>query len=231
MDLPSLWNSPACWLSLCEEIVEGLDMPCGHGNLQTLGCCTSWHQLAPAGPRWVKQPIKTLMHTTLFMGIQAITPPLHPSLSPHTHRCHCPIHRNTNYIFFFLFFGPFSDQCYRDSLYPTFWVLKPLPLHHIIPTLMPCPLSLASPHCHLCLTACKPSCLHLCHMQVHHHCHPVTVHKIHPQCQLATCKPHHDTIPTQHARPTTMSTCHTYAPLWCHLNTEHKTPTLPTHRT
>src|SRR6266702_3160367 len=36
-------------------------MACGHGNLLTLGCCTSWHQLAPAGPRWVKQPVKTLM--------------------------------------------------------------------------------------------------------------------------------------------------------------------------
>src|SRR6266702_1268175 len=71
IDLPSLWNFPACWLSLCEEVVEDLDMACGHGNLLTLGCCTSWHQLVPAGPswpqlatagpRWVKQPIKTLM--------------------------------------------------------------------------------------------------------------------------------------------------------------------------
>src|SRR6266702_12603 len=61
IDLPSLWNFPACWSSLCEEIVEDLNMACGYGNLLTLGCCTSWHQLAPAGPRWVKQPIKTLM--------------------------------------------------------------------------------------------------------------------------------------------------------------------------
>src|SRR6266581_2399646 len=38
--------------------------------------------------------------------------------------------------FFFLFFHFFSDQCYRDPLYPTRWVLKPPPLHHIIPT--PC---------------------------------------------------------------------------------------------
>src|SRR6266702_3973222 len=75
IDLPSLWNFPACWLSLCEEIVEDLDMACGHGNLLTLGCCTSWHQLAPAGtswpqlapagPRWVKQPVKTLMHNCM----------------------------------------------------------------------------------------------------------------------------------------------------------------------
>src|SRR6266702_1048640 len=66
IDLPSLWNFPACWLSLCEEIVEDLDMACGHGNLLTLGCCTSWPQLAPAGPRWVKQPIKTLMCLTFW---------------------------------------------------------------------------------------------------------------------------------------------------------------------
>src|SRR6266702_4891295 len=54
IDLPSLWNFPACWLSLCEEIVEDLDMACGYGNSLTLGCCTSWHQLAPAGPSWSK---------------------------------------------------------------------------------------------------------------------------------------------------------------------------------
>src|SRR6266702_2054865 len=45
-------------------------MACGHGNLLTLGCCTSWHQLAPAGPRWVKQPVKTLM-----LERPTVTPP------------------------------------------------------------------------------------------------------------------------------------------------------------
>ncbi len=59
-------------------------------------------------------------------------------------------------IFFFLFFRFFSDQCYRDPLYPTRRVLNPLSLHHIIPTLVPRPSSLASPHCRLCFTACKP---------------------------------------------------------------------------
>src|SRR6266571_1614122 len=57
-------------------------MACGHGNLLTLGCCTSWHQLAPAGtswpqlapagPRWVKQPVKTLM---IYMDDILITTP------------------------------------------------------------------------------------------------------------------------------------------------------------
>src|SRR6266702_3429979 len=32
-----------------------------------------------------------------------------------------------------------------EALYPTCWVLTPLPLHHIIPIPMPCPSSLASP--------------------------------------------------------------------------------------
>src|SRR6266702_1367386 len=85
-------------------------------------------------------------------------------------------------MFFFSFFRFFSDQCYGDPLYPTCWVLKPLPLHHIIPPPVPCPSSLASPCRHLCLTACKPGCLHLCHMQVHRHHHPITACKIHPQC-------------------------------------------------
>src|SRR6266571_2571982 len=48
IDLPSLWNFPACWSSLCEEIVEDLDMACGHGNLLTLGCCTSWSKVGQA---------------------------------------------------------------------------------------------------------------------------------------------------------------------------------------
>src|SRR6266571_2138737 len=69
IDLPSLWNFSTCWSSLCEEIVEDLDMACGHGNLLTLGCCTSWHQLAPAGPRWVKQPVKTLMCAAGMIGV------------------------------------------------------------------------------------------------------------------------------------------------------------------
>src|SRR6266702_1707135 len=46
-------------------------------------------------------------------------------------------------FFFFSFFCSFADQCYT-SLYPTCWVLIPLPLHHIIPTPVLCPLSLAS---------------------------------------------------------------------------------------
>src|SRR6266702_576050 len=135
-------------------------------------------------------------------------------------------------ICFFLFFSfySFSDQCYRDPLYPTCWVLKPPPLHHIIPTTMPRLSSLASPCRCLCLTACKPGHLHLCHMQVCCHRHPVTVRKIHPRRQLAMCKPHCDAIPTQHARPATMPTHHAQALPWRHLNTECKTPTPPTHR-
>src|SRR6266702_2679161 len=38
-------------------------MACGHGNLLTLGCCTSWHQLAPAGPSWSKVGQATRQNT------------------------------------------------------------------------------------------------------------------------------------------------------------------------
>ena len=58
--------------------------------------------------------------------------------------------------FFFLFFRFFSDQCYRDPLYPTRRVLNPLSLHHIIPTPVPRPSSLVSPRRRLCFTARKP---------------------------------------------------------------------------
>src|SRR6266571_3713286 len=99
------------------------------------------------------------------------TPPLHRvlPLKPHKSRCHhclIPGHASKD-MFFFLFFSfhSFSDQCYRDPLYPTCPFLKPPPLHHIIPIPVPCPSSLASPCCHLCLTTCKPGCLHLHHMQ------------------------------------------------------------------
>src|SRR6266702_2679523 len=56
--------------------------------------------------------------------------------------------------FFFSFFRSFSDQCYRDPLYPTCRDLKPPPLHHIIPIPMSRPSSLASPHRRR-LAACK----------------------------------------------------------------------------
>src|SRR6266571_3711958 len=132
--------------------------------------------------------------------------------------------------FFSSFFPFFSDLCYRAPLYPTHWVLKPPPLHHIIPTTVPRLSSLASPHHRLCLTACKPGCLHLRHMQVCCNCHPVTARKIHPRRRLTTCKPHRDTIPTRHARPATTPTRHAQAPPWRHLNPERKTPTSPTRR-
>src|SRR6266702_3685878 len=58
--------------------------------------------------------------------------------------------------FFLLFFHFISDQCYRDPLYPTCQVFKPLSLHHIIPTPVPHPSSLTIPcHC-LCFTPHKP---------------------------------------------------------------------------
>src|SRR6266571_3535215 len=63
----------------------------------------------------------------------------------HTRPPHCPIRRNAS---FFFFFRPFSDQCYRDSLYPTPRVLKPTsPPHNPHPRalpLKPC----KSCHCH-----------------------------------------------------------------------------------
>src|SRR6266702_4272607 len=83
--------------------------------------------------------------------------------------------------FFSSFFRFFSDQCYRDPLYPTRWVLKPPPLHHTIPIPVPRPSSLASPRRRLCPTARKPGRLHLRHMQVRLHRHPVTARKIHPR--------------------------------------------------
>ncbi len=45
-------------------------MACGHGNLLTLGCCTSWHQLAPAGPSWSKVGQATCQNTdVLYPGL------------------------------------------------------------------------------------------------------------------------------------------------------------------
>src|SRR6266702_4129234 len=132
--------------------------------------------------------------------------------------------------FFSSFFRFFSDQCYRDPLYPTRWVLKPPPLHHIIPTTVPRLSSLASPRRRLCLTAHKPGRLHLRHMQVRRHRHPVTARKIHPRRRLATCKPRRDAIPTWHARPATTPTRHAQAPPWRHPNTERKAPPPPTSR-
>src|SRR6266702_4183944 len=101
IDLPSLWNFPACWSSLCEEIVKDLDMACEHGNLLTLECCTSWPQLAPASPRWVKQPVKTLMHPPpcfpslcfSFLCSPPSSPPCSPSQSsPPPSHPHAPFH-------------------------------------------------------------------------------------------------------------------------------------------
>src|SRR6266571_783761 len=49
-------------------------------------------------------------HTTPSASTQATTPPSHPSLSPHTHRRHCPLRGNASYVFFFFaffFFVPF----------------------------------------------------------------------------------------------------------------------------
>src|SRR6266581_3373236 len=132
--------------------------------------------------------------------------------------------------FFSSFFRFFPDQCYRDPLYPTHWVLKPPPLHHIIPTPVPRLSSLASPRRRLCLTARKPGRLHLRHMQVRRHRHPVTARKIHPRRRLATCKPRRDAIPTRHARPATTPTRHAQAPPWRHPNTERKAPPPPTSR-
>src|SRR6266702_706336 len=93
-------------------------------------------------------------------------------------------HTSKDKFFFPSFFRFFSDQCYRDPLYPTRWVLKPPPLHHIIPTTVPRLSSLASPRRRLCLTARKPGRLHLRHMQVRRHRHPVTARKIHPRRRL-----------------------------------------------
>src|SRR6266702_2562107 len=78
----------------------------------------------------------------------------HPSTMPC--HCHCLIHGHiSKYMFFLFLFCFFFDQCYRDPLYPTRRVLNPPPLHHIIPTPISCPSSLASPRPHHCLAACK----------------------------------------------------------------------------
>src|SRR6266702_3330179 len=100
-----------------------------------------------------------MLQSTVFPSCQLLKPPpLHCTspLKPHKSHCHhCLIHGHTSKdMFFFFFFRSFSDQCYRDPLYPMHWDLKPLPLHHIIPIPMSHPSSLASPHCH-CLAACK----------------------------------------------------------------------------
>src|SRR6266702_2153854 len=117
-------------------------------------------------------------------------------------------------FFFFSFFCFFSDQCYRDPLYPTCWVLNPISPPHNPP---PC----ASP-----LKPCKSPLLpllhymqahghfYLCHMQVCHHRYPITGCKIHPRRRLITCKPHCDAIPTRHARPAMTLTRHAQALPW-----------------
>src|SRR6266702_372996 len=110
----------------------------------------------------------------LVLAARLLNTTLKPCKSCHHHCLHLWAHK---FSFFFHFI---SNQCYRDPLYPTHWVLKPPPLHHIILTPMPHPSGLTSPCHHLCLTACKPGCLHLHHMQVCHH--PITACKIHPQC-------------------------------------------------
>src|SRR6266571_163551 len=70
--------------------------------------------------------------------------PLKPRKSP---RRHCLIRGHASKdMFFFSFFRSFSDQCYRDPLYPTRRDLKPPPLHHIIPIPMSRPSSLVSLH-------------------------------------------------------------------------------------
>src|SRR6266702_991245 len=58
-------------------------------------------------------------------------------------------------FFCFFFFCSFFDQCYRDPLSPTRRVLIPPPLHHIIPTPISRPSSLASPRRHRRLAARK----------------------------------------------------------------------------
>src|SRR6266702_490786 len=80
-------------------------------------------------------------------------PPLHRAspLKPRkSRRRHCLIHGHASkdMFFSFLFFRSFSDQCYRDPLYPTRQVLKPPPLHPIIPSPISPPSSLASPRRH-----------------------------------------------------------------------------------
>src|SRR6266702_1802072 len=144
--------------------------------------------------------------------------------------------------FFSSFFRFFSDQCYRDPLYPTCQVLKPLPLHHIISTPMPRPSSLASPRHHLCLTACKPvasSTFATCksaatttpslHARSAHdadspQASPAMTPSQHsmqglPCCQPTTCKPHRGTTSTwnarpQHCQPAVHKPCHGTTLTW-----------------
>src|SRR6266702_2436199 len=93
------------------------------------------------------------MHTTLSMGMQATTPPLHPSLSPHTHHCHCPIHRNISYVFFsFFLFVPFLTNVTETLFTPHTGSSKPcLSTHnpHRCALPLPPPKSLLLPFLHL----------------------------------------------------------------------------------
>ena len=79
---------------------------------------------------------------------QVCKPPRHCCILPlasHTHCCHCLIRGHASYVFFFSFFRPFSDQSYRDTLYPMRQVLKPPPLH------CASPLNPRKSHHHHCL--------------------------------------------------------------------------------
>ena len=84
-------------------------------------------------------------HTIPSTGTQATTPMLHPSLAPTPTAAIAPFAGMQVMFFSFLFFHPFSDQCYRDSLYPMHRVPQNPASPHIIPTTVLCPSSLPSP--------------------------------------------------------------------------------------
>src|SRR6266702_1645024 len=110
-------------------------------------------------------------------------------------------------MFFSFFFRSFSDQCYRDSLYPAPWVLKPAsPPHNPHPRASPLkpPKSPPPPLPHR--TQAWPP--------------PSAPHASPPPPPPRHCAQDPPMTPTRHAQ----------ALLWRHLNTERKTPTPPTRR-
>src|SRR6266702_1949679 len=107
----------------------------------------------------------------------------------------------------------------QRPLYPTHWVLKPPPLHHIIPTPVPRLSSLASPRRCLCLTTRKPR-----HDAIlPRYARPATMPTRHAQA------PPWRHLNTERKTPTP-PTRHVQAPPWRHPNTERKAPPPPTSR-
>ncbi len=82
---------------------------------------------------------------TIQPHLQARKPPRHRRILPLAPTPTAAIAPFVGTQVMFVFFRPFSNQCYRDSLYPMHRVPQNPASPHIIPTTVLCPSSLPSP--------------------------------------------------------------------------------------